>query len=194
MIPFFVGYAMVVWYFTCKWRRSWRAIGVILAGLAGLVLVNLGHYELGQHFDINLPVLRSIMYPYCAMVVIVGGYIALLPLSHPPGFCGRCGYSLDGITEEATRCPECGKLFEWAAQPRFRPSGARRESLATTDVRSPAEHAVHDAAEQDERGQPGDQHPAHRRELPGRHRVDDRDRAGLRRRGDELVLPGQPQD
>lgn len=148
MIPFFVGYAMIVWFYTCKWRRSWRALAIILAGVVGLVVLNWIHYELGQHFDIFLPVLRSLMYPYTLLVFVVGVYIALLPRKHPPGFCGRCGYNLDGLEEEVTICPECGKNFAPAPAPTYRRSGARRPHLGTSDAPLPAQHAMHHTAQQ----------------------------------------------
>lgn len=167
MVPFFVGYALVVWYVTCRWRRQVRGFAVLLAGITGLLLVSWGHYELGQWSmlrdpdgqGIYLPVLQSIMYPYTVLVTVVGLFLAVLPVRHPPEHCPMCGYDLAGVTHHAEVCPECGERLDGHPQPNpHRRSGVRRENLRVSDT-SPAEDPVRHPAHQDQPGQPDDQHP-----------------------------------
>lgn len=183
MVPFFVGYAVIVWWLTCRHRRTPLGFGVLLAGVAGLMIVNWLHYEFGQWSKsidpedqgIFLPVLQSIMYPYTGLVAMVGLYLAVLPASHPPDHCNACGYDLRGVPARARVCPECGQRFASDPdQPAHRPSGVRRDDLRATD-RKPANgvqpatpvpvapsaphHAVRDAAREDQPGHPRDQHP-----------------------------------
>ncbi len=141
MIPFFVGYAMVVWWFTCRWRRGVRGLAVLGAGIGGLVLINWLHIELGEWSKswtesgegFNIPVLQSIMWPYTGLVAGVGAYIFVLPVRPPAGSCRSCGYDLAGLGHPVEACPECGESSE-PARPRGRPSGVRRADLAVSDV------------------------------------------------------------
>ncbi|HRJ49409.1 MAG TPA: hypothetical protein PKU91_02680, partial [Phycisphaerales bacterium] len=58
---------------------------------------------------------NGLLYPFAALLGLVGYYIAVIP--RPPGEgaqhpCEHCGYDLVGM-EETDRgvCPECGKPF-----------------------------------------------------------------------------------
>jgi hypothetical protein len=106
----FVIYAVAVWYAAARWRRRWPSFAWVGLGLAGLLMVAYIHYRLNVWSDgkIYLPVLRSLLYPYTIMVVMVGVYIACLPRSKPGEHrCSCCRYDLAGLTLPAP-CPECG--------------------------------------------------------------------------------------
>jgi 4-amino-4-deoxy-L-arabinose transferase-like glycosyltransferase len=106
----FVVYAFAVWYAAARWRRRWPSFAWVALGLVGLLLIAYLHYWLNiwTHGAIYLPVLRSILYPYTILVVIVGVYIACLPRTRPgETSCTSCKYDLAGLTMPAV-CPECG--------------------------------------------------------------------------------------
>src|SRR3954471_20492259 len=111
----FVVYAVLIWAAAARWRRQWESFAWIAAGLAGLLLVAWFHNKLSEWTDgrIFLPVLRSLLYPYTALVVAVGLFIACLPagLHHRACLCPRCDYALRGLEDEASSCPECGTPF-----------------------------------------------------------------------------------
>lgn len=137
---FFVGYALFVWWVTIRWRRSLRGTLALAAGIGGLLALNLFHIKLGDWTDgtVELPLLRSLMYPYTAFVALVGGYILILP-HRAPAACQRCHYDLTGLlTERGAQCPECGELNGPMARRAYRPSGLQRPSLHTSDNPPPA--------------------------------------------------------
>jgi hypothetical protein len=109
----FVVYAAAVWYAAARWRRQWESFAWVGIGLAGLLLVAYLHYLLSLWTDgrIFLPILRSLLYPYTVVVVIVGLYIACLPSRPPIVECPSCAYDLRGLEEEVNMCPECGTPF-----------------------------------------------------------------------------------
>ncbi len=144
MIPFFVGYAMIVWWLTCRWRRGVRGAAVLGAGIGGLLLINWLHIQLGawsKSIDPDgegfyIPVLQSIMWPYTGLVAFVGAYIFVLPLRPPAGqagICKSCGYDLAGLGHPVDACPECGEASE-PIGPAERPSGERRKNLRVSDA------------------------------------------------------------
>ena len=135
MIPFFVGYAVVVWYFAAKHRRAWGGALAVFLGVLGLLLLNYLHWKASVWVAVRsdpdaegvmLPVLQSLMYPYTALVASVGTFIVCLPRRHSVG-CPMCGYDLEGL--RAHICPECGHTLE----PVYRKSGSGRASLRASD-------------------------------------------------------------
>lgn len=117
VIPFFTGYAVIVWWLACRYRRTWRSFAWVGAGAIFMAIVILGHIELGiaTKGRIYVPVLQPILYAYGITVTGMGLYIACLPRRSEPGrYCHSCGYDLRGIALRAipgvlTRvCPECG--------------------------------------------------------------------------------------
>ena len=128
---FFVGYALVVWFLVAKWRRGPLALLVLAVGITGLLLLNAFHTWLGDisNGQIQLIVLRSVMYPYTGLVAGVGLYIAVLP-HRKDDACHYCGYDLSGVMGEVERliCPECGRFHRQDGRG-ARPSGEDRASL-----------------------------------------------------------------
>ncbi len=165
MIPLFVGYAMLVWIAAARHRRRLGGFAAVALGLAGLIGLNILHWMLSEwtHGQIHLPVLRSIMYPYTAMVFAVGLFIACLPRISSAG-CVHCGYSLHGLSPRlgVFTCPECGGRTR--VQAAYRRSGADRADLSRSDRLSAPHHAVNHTRQQDQPGQPPDQEPPDRRD------------------------------
>ena len=135
MIPFFVGYALIVWFGVCRHRRRFAGWVWLVAGVAGLIAVNWLYYELSvwTHGSIYLPVLQTLMYPYTAAVAAVGIFVVCLPRTAGTN-CHECGYDLVNL-DEVDRCPECGTPIP--GRRTYRPSGLPRESLRDSDVDQP---------------------------------------------------------
>lgn len=144
MIPFFTGYAVIVWWLAARYRRTWRAFAWVGAGVAFMVAVILGHLELGAATNgkIYLPVLQPILYAYGFTVTGMGLYIACLPRVPEPGrLCHWCGYDMRGLSApRAARrtCPECGRTEpEGSAPPRHRDARADQQHADGQPERQP---------------------------------------------------------
>ncbi len=161
---------MLVWVFAARHRREVTGFTVVLLGLLGLVGLNWLHSMLNEWSggSIHLPVLRAIMYPYTALVVAVGLFIAALPRRSLTG-CYRCAYELDGleIIGGAAVCPECGERNQMPSA--YRRSGVDRDDPGASDhvARRPGpgsapQRVPHARGGEDAQRQPGDQPPAQR--------------------------------
>ena len=135
MPVFFVGYALAVWALAARWRRAPSGFISVVLGVGGLLALNFLHYKLEQWTDgtIYLPVLQSIMFPYTALVAVVGVFITCLPRVHP-WMCRHCHYDLRGLEEGARLCPECGAATSAAVARSARRSGVDRRSFRSPDV------------------------------------------------------------
>ncbi len=127
---FFAAYALLVWYAAARWRRRWESFAWVGAGIGGLVLLAWLHYCLNDwtHGRIYLRVLQVLLYPYTAMVGLVGFYICCLPTRVPESLCANCRYDLAGLEEVGFLCPECGRRPE--SQPVSRGAAARPSPAA----------------------------------------------------------------
>lgn len=134
MVPLFVGYALIIWYLTGIRRRRLIGAGVVVSGLAGLLLLNWFHVKLGHwtEGEIFVPVLQTITYPYTIMVVFVAGFIWCIPQTTLTG-CHTCQYELAGLapTDGTVVCPECGAKN--STRSAYRRSGADRASFNASD-------------------------------------------------------------
>lgn len=155
MIPFFVGYALFVWYMVARYRRTVLAYALAMAGVGLLLLLTWGHWVIGQiNPELMIQNMQILLYPYTVAVGVVGFFIASLPKTHPPGCCGRCGYNLAGLMQPIFVCPECGGPID-TPRVTYRPSGLERADLRAADV---VRVSAADAAP----GGPADQHqPGH---------------------------------
>lgn len=162
MIPFFVGYALLVWYFVARYRRSLRAFAYALAGIATLVGIGYLHWLLGHyHPEFFIQGLQMLLYPYTVMVGAVALFIAGLPRRTNPGACVHCGYNLIGLGYPVAHCPECGHKSDVVPPYVYRPSGLERGDLRGADrALSPAHAAHRGAGEQDDARHDAQQHPA----------------------------------
>ena len=115
----FILYAVLVWWGAYHWRR--HALGFAVVGTGGLILFATAwfHTKVGEWTEgrIYVPVLQSILYPYIALVLLVGLCFAFAP-THTGGRlvrthkrCKGCGYDLRGLPDSQTVCPECGVRF-----------------------------------------------------------------------------------
>ncbi|MBL8964945.1 MAG: hypothetical protein KF787_00985 [Phycisphaeraceae bacterium] len=113
----FVLYAAIVWYAAARWRRTWWAFSAVTAGLLLIIGFILAQGWISQAIGFRLVgvMVNGLLYPFAALLGLVGYYIAVIP--RPPGEgaqhpCEHCGYDLVGM-EETDRgvCPECGKPF-----------------------------------------------------------------------------------
>lgn len=166
MIPFFVGYALLVWFLTARYRRTIYAAAVIGAGVGVLLFLAYLHTLLGRADpELARQGLQILLYPYTAMVGAMAAFISVMPRSHPPGICPDCGYDLNGLGHPVDRCPECGRPAD-PPGPRYRPSGIERMDLRASDIERPKLSATDPAergpADQDDTRDHAQQHPADR--------------------------------
>ncbi len=113
MVPFFLGYAMLVWWPCAVFRRRWPSFVAATLGVLGMMVIIEMHRRLGHMTEgrIFVPVMQVLLYPYMYLVGAVGLFIAVLPRQPPLGHCGRCGYDLSGQAQDHWQCPECGGPF-----------------------------------------------------------------------------------
>lgn len=108
----FVIYAVAVWYFAVRYRRTWRGFASVAAGIAGLVALAWLHIQLSRwtHGKIYLQQLQVLLYPYTVVVAVIGFYAACLGRNYNPAICLGCGYDRTGLALSNPVCPECGRL------------------------------------------------------------------------------------
>lgn len=167
MIPFFVGYAMLVWYLSAKYRRSVLAFACVLTGVALLAVLSYGHWMIGKvHPELMIQGMQILMYPYTAAVGLVGLFISSLPHRHPEGCCHACGYNMAGLPRQdhpsrTASCPECGSVGVLIPV-HYRRSGVERTDLRAGDLGvSATDAAVGAAGEEDHSRQQTEQGPPH---------------------------------
>lgn len=103
-------YAILVWSFSWRFRRSWIAFAAVAVGVLGVVLVGMLHRLSGVIFPtlVNARLFSMLLGVEGACILVVGFYIALLPRQRIDLPCRRCGYELSGLDEPNPVCPECG--------------------------------------------------------------------------------------
>ncbi|MCC6284672.1 MAG: hypothetical protein IT439_05125 [Phycisphaerales bacterium] len=108
MIPFFTGFAVIVWMLAAFYRRRWQSFASILLAMlfmAGLIRF---HSYMGEVTEgrIYTPVLRHVLIGYACFVGVTGLFLACIPRAFPRGCCQGCGYDLAGL-HHLRMCPEC---------------------------------------------------------------------------------------
>lgn len=164
MIPLFVGYAVIVWYLTARYRRTLLAYACALSGVGLLMTLGYAHWVIGRfHPELFIQGMQILLYPYTIVVGAVGVFIASLPHRVEPGNCPRCGYNLLGLATPLANCPECGAPCE-TVRTDYRRSGTERADLRAPDVRrvSAAQAANGGAGQQHQPGHDSQQDPADR--------------------------------
>ncbi len=110
----FVVYAAIVWYAACRWRRRWPSFAAVTLGLFGMYAILQTYSLISEWTGIRIvgSMVRALLYPFTALLGLVGYYVACLPRSPGEGSlvpCTACGYDLVGMEEiERLICPECG--------------------------------------------------------------------------------------
>ncbi len=139
----FAVYPVFMWYLAMRWRRTWRGVASVGAGLfaMGLVTLLIGRFTWIEEADRTL--LRAMMVPYGAFVGFIGLYIVSLPrpMSHKLLWvCGGCGYDMSGLpTDSASACPECGRTGA-AVKPEVERIAEARQRRAAAALRRAARH------------------------------------------------------
>jgi hypothetical protein len=109
---FFPVYAVICWVLACRFRRTWRGVGVVALGVLGLVALGWVHWRLSviTHGRVYLPIMQLLLYPYTALVAMGGVFMVSMPRRPGRGECRACGYRLAGLEagEAGIVCPECG--------------------------------------------------------------------------------------
>lgn len=133
MIPFFTGYALVVWLSAYAGRRRVSGLVAAVAGVLGLLAV-LWFYA-GMHEwsggRFCPPVFRTVLYPYIALVGGVGAMLAFAPRPFTAGagrYCSNCRHDLTGLPQSMRVCPEC-------AAPRAHDEIAARSAVRERQLR-----------------------------------------------------------
>lgn len=106
-------YAVFIWYFCFRWRRSWVGLACLFLGVAGVGVAAWIHWALTQTFSekfVNPMLFQLLLAIEAGMVLIVGGFIVMLPVEVAETPCRRCRYDLAGLDEDNPTCPECGML------------------------------------------------------------------------------------
>jgi hypothetical protein len=154
----FVLYALAVWFAAFRRRREWESLAAVGLGALGLLIVAWVHYLLGvwTNGDIRLAVLQSMLYPYAALVIGVGLYLASMPqVLASPVRCLGCNYDMHSLDEPDAICPECGRRLHPPRHPavrvnpeaparRPRPAGPAPVVLRWSPVEVPAAIVVTD--------------------------------------------------
>lgn len=140
VIPFFVGYAFVVWMLAYRWRREPSGYMAAAGGLGGLLGIAWLHYRLSVWTDgaVYLPMLQTLLYPYTALVSVVGFVLASVVRPFRAGggrFCAYCRHDLVGLPDTQPVCPECGA-------PRTFEDHTQRESVRESQLRRWAPHEL----------------------------------------------------
>jgi hypothetical protein len=108
LFPF---YAALFWYLAGKYRRTWKGVGIIFAGMAVLVTIEMMLIKLGMLGIAGMEpwdVIRLLI-PFGVLVIVVAIFIFFLPLAPPPFVhCRACRYDLTGLEAADLCCPECG--------------------------------------------------------------------------------------
>ena len=108
----FPVYAVFVWYLCFRWRRSWVAWASLFLGVAGVATLAWFHVTvsviaLGASDSPLFPILLA---AEAGLILIVGAFIAMLPLEVADTPCRRCQYDLAGLELDNPTCPECGMV------------------------------------------------------------------------------------
>lgn len=130
-------YAVVVWFFAFRWRRSWRGLAAVLIG-AGLALglglavptLQVTYFNVNPNQAGGAAPLRLLVFAEAGLVL--GGGLLIVSLARPPAHphCPFCHYDTRGLETTQSTCPECGQPIHGFPPPPRR--GGRPISRATS--------------------------------------------------------------
>lgn len=106
----FPAYAVLIWVLTWRTRRTWLGFATVAAGVLGVLILGLLHHYTELVFPISVsgPFFPLMLAVEAAFVLVVGLFIAALPLRRIDRPCRRCRYELQGLDDPNPTCPECG--------------------------------------------------------------------------------------
>ena len=114
----FLFYAAFVWYLCFKYRRDWRGLGWLAAGMALLWLAaDLYRVAIRWAKSANSTLLDTrhdgklflmLLALEAVAVIVIGLFFWCLPRDVRIRPCRRCKYELDGLDDDNPTCPECG--------------------------------------------------------------------------------------
>lgn len=209
----FVVYAALVWWAALAWRRRWLGFLAVALGVLGVWFVARFYLWIGALMGIErTDSFMILLAPFGVIVGVIGAYIACLPVRRE-GACRKCGYSLHGLEPDAGLlvCPECGARHAFSQGDSLpcsscggetKPHGHRdwvcsRCGLHLLFASNRAESLAEDCPMNDSEGEHAQRHtqdddhpePEQADRIDG---ADQRDRAGLRALGDQIVGKAQP--
>ncbi len=157
MIPFFVGYAVLMCLAAFRGRRRLNGLLTVVVGTLGLLLLAAGYLFVADRMKLEgaRAIAGIIYYPYILAVVAISTWFVLLPrVSKNEGKCRKCGYDISSLSGRTDRCPECG----------FKPNVNKHSSSAIAEYQrrkwgSAPEQAPDAAGDQHNNRQPEDQAP-----------------------------------
>lgn len=214
----FVAYAGLVWWAALSWRRRWLGFALVALGVLGVWFVARFYLWVGAMLGIErTDSFMILMAPFGAIVGVVGTYIACLPVRRESA-CRKCGYSLIGLEpeNELLVCPECGARHAFSEGDSLpcsscggdtKPHGHRDWVCsqcglhllftrgAKNNVPDPAsskDGAVNDAQSENAERKTEDDDQPQPEKARGVDAGDQRDGAGLRTLGDQIVGKRQP--
>jgi len=117
----FLFYAVLVWYFCLRYRRTWKGIAALVSGLL-LVGLTARVYEWamlwtqlrGSVLFESRPdarIFSMLLGVEAVIILIVGVFFLALPHRAAIKPCRKCDYELAGLELMNPTCPECGLTF-----------------------------------------------------------------------------------
>lgn len=106
----FPVYAVFVWYFCLRWRRTWIGWASLFLGVAGIGVLAWFHLTISKLLAgaLDGPLFPLLLAAEAGFILVVGAFIATLPLEVAQTPCRRCRYDLAGLDSDNPTCPECG--------------------------------------------------------------------------------------
>ncbi len=111
MIPFFVGYGVLMCLSAFRGRRQTAGVLTVILGTLGLFFIGGAYLVTAKVLKVDgAEAVALIIYlPYIVMVFAISAWFASLPrVNKHEGKCIRCRYDLRGLEGVSHRCPECG--------------------------------------------------------------------------------------
>ncbi len=168
MIPFFVGFGVLMCVLAFRGRRTLLGAVAVLIGATILIALGVAHAVFSRMG--NIPgaavVVGIIYYPYIVLVILISGWFVLLPRERKlKGRCGGCGYDIESLAGRIEHCPECGfrvvrrqhSSREIAEYQRLKWN--HRSSLPASDSASKPLDQSHDPAEDQHRDRHAEDQP-----------------------------------
>ncbi len=107
----FAIYAVLIWFFAARWRRTLKGFSVVFLGAALALLTTYVAFRFLAK-DTFVP-LSLLLTAEGVAVLSVGLFIVCLPARPDGRHCGYCWYDMSGLDATVPVCPECGGQREF---------------------------------------------------------------------------------